>query len=290
MRDQAAGLRTMLRQPNGGRAQVIAVASGKGGVGKTTVAVNLGLAMQELGLQVSLVDADLGLANADLLLGLVPRYTLSDVHRGLCGVEEVIMTDVSGMRLLPGASGAGDLHHLAGGELDAVIKALRFLEEHSDIVIYDTGAGIGERVMAFIAVADAFLLVTTPEPTALTDAYALLKEAWRTRDVPCQLIVNRVRGTPEGEAVAAGLESTVQRFLHRPLPLLGCLAEDPLAARAVRDGVPLWRQMPSGPLGRQLQGMAASLAGHPQTEQPVRAWHRLYRGLSISTLIRGSGR
>ncbi len=155
--------------------QVIAVTGGKGGVGKTNVSVNLSLALAELGRRVMLLDADLGLANVDVLLGLTPKHTLADVIEGRCELRDVLLQGPGGIRIVPAASGTQSMVHLSPAQHAGLIQAFSDIGDNLDVLVIDTAAGIGESVVSFVRAAQEVLLVVCDEPTSITDAYALIK-------------------------------------------------------------------------------------------------------------------
>jgi flagellar biosynthesis protein FlhG len=180
-RDQADALRSMGRvRPK--HARVLAVTSGKGGVGKTNVSVNLAIAIAQLGKKVVLVDLDLGLANADILLDVTPRYNLSQVLVGRKTIEEIAIPAMGGIRLVPGASGVERLANLSDVERETLLASFEALHRDADYVLFDTGAGISKNTTAFLAAADEVVVVTMPEPTAIVDAYAVIKMISREPD------------------------------------------------------------------------------------------------------------
>lgn len=263
MPDQAERLRELVREWGARREQwsgrTIAVASGKGGVGKTNLTVNLGLALGELGKTVTLFDADLGLANVDVVLGVSPPYTLAHVARREKRLADIVYS-VRGLKLVAGASGIEELVDLPEYELGQLVQDAAALK--SDFFLIDTGAGISRPVISLALAAQEVVVVTTPEPTALTDAYALVKVlARRSPNLILRLVVNRVQNLAEGERVASNLQRVVQEFLGVKLNLLGCIPED----RAVRSSIvrqePLLSCFPQAPAARQLRLMAESLVG-----------------------------
>lgn len=165
MRTSSSGLR---------RTRVMAITSGKGGVGKTNIVANLAISLSEAGMRVLVVDADLGLANVDVLLGCT-AYNLGHVVQGQKSLEEVIINGPAGIRIIPGASGLQDLAQMDAGRRHALLSDLVSLEEQADLVLIDTGAGLSSSVMDFVVSSDEAVIVTTPEPTAIADAYAMIK-------------------------------------------------------------------------------------------------------------------
>ncbi len=272
----------------GPRAATLAIASGKGGVGKTTLAVNLAAALALRSHRVCLIDGDLGLGNADVLLGLNPRLNLAHLLNGAARLEEILFeaqvgSDVEGERarfvLLPGGSGLADLADLDASRRDRLAQLLRELESRFDLLIIDCGAGIGASVLAFVRAADAALIVTTPEPTAITDAYALIKclrlapaaaftdplapdRAPGEESPAVALVVNQADDAPHGASVQSRIESVCARFLGFTPACAGAVRHDRAARAAVCRRRPLLETAPSSAAAqdiRDLSGFVASL-------------------------------
>lgn len=256
-------------------ARVLAVASGKGGVGKTTVAVNLALALAEAGDRVILLDADVGCANAHLLLGLEPAWTLDDVLAERVGPFEALTPGPDGMRLLAGGSEAWAFAGRNAEEWQPFLQAARALDDAADWLIWDVGAGVSPTVLAFAAAADAVVLVTQPEPPALHDAYALYKALWaQGSQTPRYLVLNRARGGASA-ALLDQFAATIARFLEpKPTPL-GVVRDDPAVTAAVRRQVPFFLKGGT-PAAQDLRACAARLRGTPPPRPSGLSgwWHR----------------
>lgn len=266
MRDQAERLRQLVRQEESlppedkRRIRVIAVTSGKGGVGKTNIAVNLGLALQEMGAEVLLMDADLGLANVDILLGILPLYSVKDALMGKVGLNDIICAGPGGIQIIPGGSGLQELIDLPEERLEEFISSLEELQERFDYLLIDTGAGISRSVTSFIYAADQILLVTTPEPTAITDAYALVKTILhQLPEANLGLVVNRAASLGEAQETYRKLNMAVHSFLGGEMPFIGWVADDPIMQRAVRSQKPLLLLAPDSSLGRHFRHLARTL-------------------------------
>src|SRR5882757_210618 len=235
--DQAAGLRNLVRgRP---RATVIAITSGKGGVGKSNVAVNLAVKFATAGKEVVLLDADLGLANADVLCNLDLPFNLSHVIARKKDVRDVMYKAPGGFRLIGGASGLARMADLTEFDRQRLVNALGELEQQADIILIDTGAGISPNVLSFTRAADDVLVVTTPEPTAITDAYAVIKVISKdglTRRV--SLLVNQVRNVTEAKAVHERIAGVAKKFLGVNVLDAGYVFSDPEVPSAVRKRVP----------------------------------------------------
>ncbi len=215
-------------------ARIIAISSGKGGVGKTNLTVNLGIAISKLGKKVAVIDADLGMANVDVLLGIVPKYTLAHVIRNEKSMADVMIEGPSGIRILSGGSGAMDLINLDEESVTHLIEGLMFLNKQVDYILIDTGAGIGKSVLSFIEAAKDVIMVITPDPTSITDAYAVIKNINST-DKNIKVIVNRVESNKDGQNVFSKISSAAKRFLDVDLENLGYIYEDKNVKKAVRN-------------------------------------------------------
>lgn len=257
--DQASRLRLLVEQferpqartPSPARrfgVPVVAIASGKGGVGKTMLAVNLSIAMARLGARTTLVDADLGMANADVLCGLLPRRRLERAI-GLredgaavtpIGVDEIAVDAPGGFRLVPGAVGVARMTELAHEQRRHLMSALVELERASDLIIIDTSAGMGTDVTTFLSSGDLGLIVATPEPTSITDAYALIKcMAQRGGGGRLELVVNQAERRKDAMRVYHRIAGVAQRFLGEAIPLAGWIPRDARVGEAVRKRRPL---------------------------------------------------
>ena len=215
--------------------QVIAVTGGKGGVGKTNVAVNLGVALCRLGRRVTLLDADLGLANVDVLLGLKPRRNLSDVLDGSISLADVIVQGPSGLRIVPAASGTQAMVQLGAREHAGLIAAFSEIAHQMDVLIIDTAAGISDEVISFLRAAQEIVVVVCNEPTSITDAYALIKvlnTQYKIKRV--RVLANMVNGPQEGKSVFAKLVTVTERFLEITLDYAGFIPFDEHVRRAVQ--------------------------------------------------------
>ncbi len=251
------------------RARRYAVLSGKGGVGKSVIAANLGALFEASGQRTLVFDADLGLANLDVILGLYPSRTLHDVLCDMCGLEEAILTAPGGFDLLPAGSGLQDDTVLTGPMAEKLESLLANLDHRYDAVIFDAGAGIGDVVMFFARAAHEILLVVTPEATSLMDAYATIKVlVSRYGRRTFRLIVNQANpANPDqsGHVVASHLQKVVQRFLVADgavpvtLQLAGCVPADPAVARAITHQRLLSELDPRAPSSVSLARLAESV-------------------------------
>ncbi len=222
-------------ESGGRRTRFVAIASGKGGVGKSNVAVNLAVRLSEMGRRVILIDADLGTADADVLCNVSPSLNLAHVVAGRSLLRDILIEAPGGFRLAPGSSGIASMAALSEFERAGLLQQIHQLDTQADVVLFDIGAGVGPAVLEFLAAADQQLIVTTAEPTAITDAYAMIKTLVRHRgDVDVRLLVNMVRDGGEGRAVFERIEAVCQRFLKLRIKYAGHVCHDARVVMAVR--------------------------------------------------------
>ncbi len=259
MPDQAQTLREGPSEQQGDQppVKVLSFTSGKGGVGKTNVVVNLGYALAEMGKRVMLLDADLGLANIDVLLGLSPRNTIQHVLSGERSLREIILDGPAGMRILPAASGVQELVDLNEAQKLLLLSEFDLLGEKIDVLLIDTGAGISRNVTYFNTAAQNIVVVTAPEPTAITDAYALIKVLSQKYRVPSfKVLVNIVENEGEGKDVFRKLSAACDRFLDVSLDYLGYIMVDENLPQAVRQQRVLQELIPRSRASRCVRKVA----------------------------------
>ncbi|MDR1893264.1 MAG: MinD/ParA family protein [Spirochaetales bacterium] len=251
--DQADGLREIMkdRKPSGETKQqktrIISVSSGKGGVGKTNLSINLAIAYAKLGKKVIVLDADLGLANVNVILGVIPKYNLYHIIRRQKTMKEIIIETSYGISIVAGASGFFKIANLEEEERKWFISELSELSS-ADIIIIDTSAGVSSNVLAFVAAADDVIIVTTPEPTAITDAYGIVKiiaTEMDAKDLNLKLIVNRVKSVTQGKKVSERVIAIANQFLNIKVDYLGYVYDDPAVSAAVIKQKPFLADNPS---------------------------------------------
>ncbi|HUJ26255.1 MAG TPA: MinD/ParA family protein [Myxococcales bacterium] len=261
--DQAASLRKMVaavRPP----LRVIGVCSGKGGVGKTMVSANLAVLAASQGLRVLVIDADLGLANVEVLYGIKPRYHLGHLLEGGVELGKMLATGPAGVKVLSGGSGLSQLSRLDDVQKLRLITALDPMEGQFDLVLLDIGAGIGENVLFFAGAAQEALVVLTPEPTSFTDAYAAIKVLWQQSGMRSfGIIVNEALHEQQAREVFGRLTMVTDRFLSAQVRWLGWLPRDENVHRAVMAQKPLVDLFPASPCARQLNVVAHTVLGEP---------------------------
>lgn len=258
MADQAEKLREIMRNkkpssrlegsPPQKASRIISVSSGKGGVGKTNIAINLALAYAKFGKKVIVLDADLGLANVNVVLGVIPRYNLYHLIRKQKKMRDILLDTPYGIQIVAGASGFSKIANLSEEERRGFIEELQELS-NADVIIIDTSAGVSSNVLTFVAASDDVIIVTTPEPTAITDAYGIVKiiaTEIDNLDLGLKLVVNRVKSVTEGRKVAERVINIAGQFLNIKLDYLGFMYEDILVQHAVIKQRPFLALDPKG--------------------------------------------
>lgn len=241
--------------------RILAVCSGKGGVGKTNFTINFALALREAGQRVVVLDADLGMANVNVALGMPVRASLVDVVSGEKRLAEVMVEGPGGILVIPGGSGVQELANLDEAGRAHLVGELATLGEQADVLLIDTAAGISRNVLAFASAAETVLVVTIPEPPAIADAYGMVKALIAEKqDADVRLVVNRTLRPFEGKAVHEKVNLVVQRFLGANVVPFGSIPDDETVPNCVRIQKPFFLHSPSSPSARAVRGMAQEFA------------------------------
>lgn len=249
--------------------RVIAVASGKGGVGKTNVVANLAVSLSKMGKRVLVLDADLSLGNLDVLLGLVPQHTIEDVLVGTHTLAEIMLIGPAGIHVLPAGSGVPRLTSLTEAQQVMIQEQLADLAAEMDVLLIDTGAGISPNVTFFASSADETMVIVSPEPTSLTDAYALIKVLARQyRERRFKVLVNRARSPREASEVFGKLDVAVDRFLHVAVELVGAVPDDDYVHMAVMQQKAVSDMFPEAPSTQVFKRLAQQLLQWPKPDLP----------------------
>ncbi len=265
--DQAEQLRNIIKasgKPQRPLARVITVTSGKGGVGKSNTAINLAIQFRKMDKRVIILDADFGLANIEVMFGAVPKHNLCDlIYQGM-SIKDIITWGPMEVGFISGGSGIAGMSNLSKDSLDHIIQNLSELDEMADIIIVDTGAGISDAVLEFLVASGEILLVTTPEPTSITDSYSLIKALNRhprylAEDSQLKVIANKVSGEEEARALYAKLEAVVERYLKVPISYLGMVPQDNQLVKAVMQQMPVSIESPNAKSAVAYEVLAARL-------------------------------
>jgi len=248
---------------------VIAVSSGKGGVGKSNVVANLAVELTRVGKRVLILDADLGLGNLDVLLGLVPRHTIEDVLVGTHTLDEIMLNGPAGIHVLPASSGVARLTALTEAQQVMIQEQLARLTTEMDVLLIDTGAGISPNVTFFASAADETMIVVSPEPTSLTDAYALIKVLARQyRERRFKVLVNQAKSPREAAEVFGKLDVAVDHFLHVAVELVGAIPYDDYVHLAVMQQKALSELFPDAPAAQAFKRLAHQVIQWPRPGLP----------------------
>lgn len=276
--DQAEQLRIIKANKQQSRplARVITVTSGKGGVGKSNTAINLAIHFRKMGQRVIILDADFGLANIEIMFGAVPQHNLCDLIYQGKNIRDIITWGPMDVGFISGGSGIAGMSNLGLDYLNYIIQNLVELDSIADIIIVDTGAGISDAVLEFLVASGEILLVTTPEPTSITDSYSLMKalcrhSRYQKENTAIKMIANRVERQEEGEILFNKLNAVVTRYLKLSISYLGCVPQDVQLSRAVMQQMPVSLQNPQARSSQAYEKIAARLMDKEEEEmQPKR--------------------
>ncbi len=274
MMDQAENLRNIVKMQNQkeiSNARVISVTSGKGGVGKSSTSINLALNFQKKGKKVVILDADFGLANVEVMFGVIPKYNLSDLLFKGKELRDIITEGPNGVGFISGGSGIAKLTNMDKGQVRMLVRKLAELDEIADVILIDTGAGISPSVMEFLLASPETILVTTPEPTSITDSYALLKALGMNEDFDTsrkiKLLANKVYDEEEGRNLYEKLSIVVSKFLGIDLEYLGYVPDDPNIRRAIMKQKPVSIIYPNSMAAKRYQAVVERLDSGTDIEE-----------------------
>ncbi|PKM49860.1 MAG: MinD/ParA family protein [Firmicutes bacterium HGW-Firmicutes-7] len=268
--DQASNLRNIIKNNqvhyNKNNVRLITVTSGKGGVGKSNVSVNLAINFRRQGKRVVIFDADFGLANIEIIFGIAPKYTMYDMIYNNMSITDILTPAPFGIEFISGGSGIQELVSLSKTQLNYMISKLYDLDCLADIIIIDTGAGISDTVLDFVTASNEVLLITTPEPTSITDAYSTLKamknRGGSSKDKKINLLVNKASGEDEGLEIYKKLNKVTERFLDIKLNNIGYLPYDKTLEKAVIEQKPVTMLFPKSNISRAFEKLADNLLGN----------------------------
>lgn len=276
MSDQAQGLRNLIQHQQEQKSRttrIITVTSGKGGVGKSNFTLNFALTLQKKGYKVLVFDADIGLANIDVLMGVSSKYNLYHLLKKEKTISEIIQTGPNGLQFIAGGSGFNDLIRLTEEQVDYFADQVNLLNGHVDFIIFDTGAGLSKETLRFIIAAEETIVVTTPEPTSITDAYAIIKMVNSMNyKVDFRLVVNRVTDGREGKQTADKISLVAKQFLQLDIPTLGYVPDDSSVSKAVKKQTPFTVAFPNCDASRGINDLVDDfIANQPPTDHQAGA-------------------
>lgn len=276
--DQAEQLRNAIKMKSlssVNTARVITITSGKGGVGKSNLAVNLAIQLRKAGKRVVIFDADFGLANVEVMFGAIPKYNLSDlIYRGK-SIREIITPGPMEIGFISGGSGVIGLNNLYREQIMYLVKAIGELNDVADFIIIDTGAGISDQVLEFVMASPEVLLVSTPEPSSLTDSYSLLKALYKNPNfissgTTIHVVANKIMSAEDGQAVYDKLNSVVSQFLHGSLNFLGMIPQDTALERAVRQQKTVSLQEPNSNSAKAFEVLCRNLLNNEHNQVQIK--------------------
>lgn len=261
--------------------KMITLASGKGGVGKSTVTVNLAIALSHLGMRVLVVDADFGLANIDVMLGVQTKYNLSHFIRGQRRLDEIVHIGYDGVRFISGGSGLSELLQLDDRQLARLMKGLTRMDMPVDYILFDAGAGINDTLMQMILACSETIVVATPEPTSILDAYALIKTiVANDSNQQIDVIMNRAESKKEADHVLRGFTEVLSRHLSKSVNCLGHIINEPDVPRSIKRQTPIIISAPDSRFSRDIDAIARNLLDLPPAKEPTGILARLFAGFS----------
>ena len=278
MYDQAQNLRNLVSRKN--EVRVISIASGKGGVGKTNISINLAIALSRYGVKVLVVDADFGLANVDIMLGVTSKYDVSYFLRGEKTLNEIVQLGHEGVHFISGGSGVNTLLNMGEEQLTELLSGIIRLSTPIDLIILDTGAGINDNVMQLIHASSETIVITTPEPTAILDAYALVKNIVKRESThPLHVVINKCDNIKEALRAQAGFIEVVGRHLGKNINPIGLIMQDQIVPLSIKRQFPLIVSDPNSQTAREINQVARSILDMP-VEKSNNLLSRIFSRLS----------
>ena len=279
IRDQAQPLRELVGKSNSGM-KIVSIASGKGGVGKSSISVNLAIALSRLGMRVLVVDADFGLANVDVMLGVNSKYNMSHLIQGEKKLYEIIQEGYDGVRFISGGSGVYELLRMDEDQVKNILQDILVLRDPADILLFDMGAGVNDNIMRLLVSSTETIVVTTPEPTAILDAYALIKMVLkRVPSHPIRLIMNKSDSRKEAETVTQGFKEVVRRNLGVEIESIGYVLYDQEVTRSIKRQTPIIISHPGGASAKEIMSIARTLLDLPARQGSTSRLSRLFSRL-----------
>lgn len=284
MSDQAQALRELVKKAEQGPAhpvaKIITVTSGKGGVGKSSITVNLAIALTRLGFKVLVIDADFGLANVDVMLGVPSVYNLSHYLKKEKSLPEIIQESPAGVRFISGGSGIFELLKMSDLQLKRIMADLLKYTGSSDIILFDTGAGVNDTIFSLMAASTETIIVTTPEPTSVLDAYALLKTLKKNGGaIPnTRIIMNKAETKQEADNAVRSFIHITQKYLGEEIESLGSILYDNEVSKSIKSQVPILVGAPKSATSRDILAIAETLLKLPAQQRPATPLSRLFRG------------
>ncbi|MDR5658248.1 MinD/ParA family protein [Serpentinicella sp. ANB-PHB4] len=270
MNDQAMKLRELINNKSklGNDTRIVCVTSGKGGVGKTNFTINFAIALSNMNKRVVIIDADLGLANVDVVLGTFSKYTLLDVIKTDRSVKEIMTDGPNGIKIISGGSGILDLVDLPQAHIDRIVEKIEEICQYADIILIDTGAGLSKSVMSFVLASQETIIVATPEPTSMTDAYAMIKTISNTgNSTNIKVVINRAETPNEGSVTFEKLEKACEKFLGIKIKKLGFVVEDYHVSKAVKLQNPFILQFPKSNISKNIISIANKFSGESHKQR-----------------------
>jgi flagellar biosynthesis protein FlhG len=272
MDDQAKNLRQMLQMASDviKDTKVLAVVSGKGGVGKTNFSLNFAIELTKTGKKVVLFDLDIGMANVDILMGVSSKYSILDMIEKELSIWDIIEEGPEQLSFIAGGTGFSSMFQLNPRKLSRFLQQLELINGNYDYIIFDMGAGISKDNLHFILSANEIIVVTTPEPTSVTDAYAMVKYIQlKDQEIPIKLLVNRVDSVAEGKKTFDNLKLVSDQFLHKEIKLLGIIPNDPVVLKAVKAQQPFLLYSPSSKPSQAIKEIVAGFTGVSRNEEII---------------------